>query len=363
ITVTDPLAGSVTCPATALAGGASMTCTADVPYTVTEADVLASGVVNTATADGTVPDGVDPFEPPTDTATTPTPAASAGLAIVKTGQLQDADSNGLAGLGESIAYSFEVRNTGTVTVTDITVTDPLAGSVTCPATSLAGGASMTCTADVPYTVTEADVLAGGVVNTATADGTVPDGVDPFEPPTDTTTTPTDFPTAGIEMVKRASLNDANGNGLADVGETIDYGFQVRNTGNVTLDPVTIDDPMIGAVTCDSESLPPATTMNCTGQAYTVTTEDITRGSIVNVAVANGTPPDGVATPPPSESTVTVPTVPAPPVPPGGGGSGLAVTGAALGGGLTLAALLLALGAALRAADRISRKESLLSAKG
>ncbi|MCZ4303015.1 DUF7507 domain-containing protein [Microbacterium oxydans] len=364
ITVTDPLAGSVTCPATSLAGGASMTCTADVPYTVVEADLLAGGVVNTATADGTVPDGVEPFEPPTDTVTTPTPADSAGLAITKIAQGDDADSSGLAGLGETIAYSFVVMNTGTVTVSDITVTDPLAGSVTCPATSLAGGASMTCTADVPYTVVEADLLAGGVVNTATADGTVPDGVEPVEPPTDTVTTPTDFPTAGIEMVKSATLDDANGNGLADVGETIDYRFQVRNTGNVTLAPVTIDDPMIGAVTCDSESLPPATMMECAGAPYTVTTDDIARGSVVNVATANGTPPDGVAPPPPSESTVTVATAapPAPPAPPGGGGGGLAVTGAALGGGLTLAALLLALGAALRAADRVSRKELLMNAK-
>ncbi|UPL16250.1 hypothetical protein KV397_00005, partial [Microbacterium aurugineum] len=364
ITVTDPLAGSVTCPATSLAGGASMTCTADVPYTVVEADLLAGGVVNTATADGTVPDGVEPFEPPTDTVTTPTPADSAGLAITKIAQVDDADSSGLAGLGETIAYSFVVMNTGTVTVSDITVTDPLAGSVTCPATSLAGGASMTCTADVPYTVVEADLLAGGVVNTATADGTVPDGVEPVEPPTDTVTTPTDFPTAGIEMVKSATLDDANGNGLADVGETIDYRFQVRNTGNVTLAPVTIDDPMIGAVTCDSESLPPATMMECAGAPYTVTTDDIARGSVVNVATANGTPPDGVAPPPPSESSVTVATAapPAPPAPPGGGGGGLAVTGAALGGGLTLAALLLGLGAALRAADRVSRKELLMNAK-
>ncbi|KAB1885888.1 LPXTG cell wall anchor domain-containing protein, partial [Microbacterium maritypicum] len=50
--------------------------------------------------------------------------------------------------------------------------------------------SVTCTADAPYTVTEQDIIDGGVVNTATGNATTPEGVDPITPPTDTVVTPT-----------------------------------------------------------------------------------------------------------------------------------------------------------------------------
>jgi len=71
--------------------------------------------------------------------------------------------------GDVIPYSFVITNSGNVplagpfTVADNKVT------VTCPSTSsLAPGASITCTAS--YTITLADLKAGSVTNTATASG-------------------------------------------------------------------------------------------------------------------------------------------------------------------------------------------------
>ncbi|WP_374009427.1 CshA/CshB family fibrillar adhesin-related protein [Leifsonia sp. LS-T14] len=115
---------------------------------------------------------------------------TAALALVKTGTLNDADHDGLADSGETIQYTFLLTNTGEVALSTLTVTDPKAGSVSCPVGTLQPGSSTTCTADALYTVTDQDVQAGQVVNTATANGDVPPGVAPIDPPSSTAITPT-----------------------------------------------------------------------------------------------------------------------------------------------------------------------------
>jgi hypothetical protein len=70
-------------------------------------------------------------------------------------------------VGDKIDYKYVLTNTGNVTLSSpFTVTDDKV-AVTCPATptTLAQGESITCTAT--YTVVQADVDAGEVVNTAT----------------------------------------------------------------------------------------------------------------------------------------------------------------------------------------------------
>jgi hypothetical protein len=77
--------------------------------------------------------------------------------------------------GSTVTYSFLVTNTGNVTLTSVAVTDPLPGlsAISCPGTTLAPSASMTCTAS--RVITAADVTAGVVNNTATATGQPPTG--------------------------------------------------------------------------------------------------------------------------------------------------------------------------------------------
>lgn len=304
--IADPKAGPVTCPAAPFAPGATVTCTADAPYTVTDADVVAGGAINTATATAVPPNGL-PAPTATGTVDTPTPAAAAGLALTKTATLNDGNGNGLADPGETIDYSFALRNTGTVTLTGVAVSDPRAGAVSCPATSLAPDAAMTCTADAAYPVTQADIVAGGVTNTATATGTPPAGVPPITDPTDTVDTPTAVAGPGLHLTKTATLTDANGDGLADVGETIRYAFTLLNTGNITLTGVSVADPKAGPVTCAATTVAPGQTTTCTAAPYRVTDADVLAGGVTNTATASANPPvggatDTVVTPTPAAST-------------------------------------------------------------
>ncbi|MEE8523483.1 MAG: hypothetical protein V3T72_06090, partial [Thermoanaerobaculia bacterium] len=155
VTITDPLPGlsALTCtptqPAT-LAPGETLSCTAT--YVVTQADVDAGQILNTATADS------DETGPVTDPETVPT-AQNPTLGLVKS-LLSNADEDGslTVTLNDTLTYQFVATNTGGVTLTGVTITDPLPGlsALTCVPTqpsTLAPGASMTCTAT--YVVTQA----------------------------------------------------------------------------------------------------------------------------------------------------------------------------------------------------------------
>lgn len=78
-----------------------------------------------------------------------------------------------------IDYSFLVTNTGNVTLTDVNITDARAINLTCSQTTLAPQASTTCTGE--HTLTQAEVDAGSVTNTATVDALSPPGLTPPPP--------------------------------------------------------------------------------------------------------------------------------------------------------------------------------------
>jgi len=277
VVVTDPLPdlSAVSCPATVLAPAGSMICTAS--YTVTQADVNNGSIANTATATGTPPVGA----PVTDTGSATVAASSSPSINVAKSALPTSVSSA----GGAVAYSFLVTNTGNVTLTAVAVTDPLPdlSVVSCPGTVLVPASTMTCTAT--YTVKQADVNAGSIVNTATATGTPPVGA----PVTDTgSATVTVASSPSINVVKSALPTS-----VSAAGQVVAYSFLVTNTGNVTLTAVVVSDPLpdLSAVSCPATVLAPAGLMTCTA-TYTVKQADVDAGSIANTATATGTPPVG-----------------------------------------------------------------------
>ena len=124
IAVNDAKSGlsAITCPKTSLGSGASTTCTAT--YTLTQADLDAGLATNTATATGKAPSGSTVTSAPSTANVTLAPAPQ--LTLTKSATTTPAI---LTAAGQSVTYSFLVKNTGNVTITGLAIAD----SFTAPA--------------------------------------------------------------------------------------------------------------------------------------------------------------------------------------------------------------------------------------
>ena len=313
--------GAVTCPMPAspgLAPGASVMCTADATKTVTQADVDAGNVSDTASATGTdTTGGALPASPPSSVVV-PQPAAPS-VAIEKTATVTPAADQGGVMVGDAIAYAYVVTNTGNVDLASVAVDDPTVGAVSCPTPAspgLAPGASETCIGDSSRTVTQADVDAGSVTDTATAVGTdTAGGVSPVSSAS-TATVPAVAPKPAVSLVKIADASTGDTSSLT-VGETINYSYVVTNTGNVDLASVAVVDQTLGAVTCPTPASPglaPGASVICTADTpYTVAQTDLDAGIVSDAATATGVDTDGDSSLVSSPSTVVVPQSAAPAV--------------------------------------------------
>ena len=253
----------------------------DTSYTVTEADILAGSVVNTATAEGTSPDPDKPDVPVNPgEEEEPTETEKPSLFVEKTAQ---PDEDGVYNLGDEIHYVIKVTNNGNVTVNDITVKDELTGDEW-QLDSLTPGESEEYHAT--YTVTEEDILAGSITNVATAEGT-----DPDEDPVDQEgeeTVPTDSADSHL-TIHKATTSDPGDDGAYDLGDTITYEIIAANDGNVTLNNVIVTDELTGDEWI-IETLAPGASETFEAE-YVVTEEDIHNGSVVNEATATAEGPE------------------------------------------------------------------------
>lgn len=305
---------AVTCPTPTLPVGGQTDCTAT--YAVQQSDIDAGGLTNSATASGTPTGSTTPVVSPVSKVDTSAPAAP-DLTLNKT-----ANPATVTKAGQKVVYSFRIENTGNVTISNVQVTEgSFTGTgpisvITCPTGSLVPGQVETCTAD--YTVTQQDVDAGQLTNTATATGLSPQN---------TTVTSKDS-TAPVAIPRAAALTLKKTAKAASytAGQTLTYDFQVTNTGNVTITDPVIDEGSfsgsgtLSAVTCPaSTSLAPGQSSTCTA-SYTITAADVAKGTITNTATATASAPEGVTAPTSNASSARVVTASAPgsgPTSPGG----------------------------------------------
>ncbi|MCR9083155.1 MAG: hypothetical protein NXH89_12100, partial [Cyclobacteriaceae bacterium] len=268
VTVEDPLTGLDVNVGT-LAPGASTS--VDTDYVVTQADVDAGFVLNTALTEGESPDGEDPED---DTEIETPIERNPSIQVIKT-------DNGaqVSEAGDVITYTLTVTNTGNVTLTNVTVEDPLTG-LDVNVGTLAPGASTSV--DTDYEVTQTDVDAGFVLNTALTTGESPEGEDDPEDETEIET-PIDR-SSSINISKVADVE-----AVQNDGEVINYTIVVTNTGNTTLTDVAVADPLTGLDEV-IDVLQPGEFVSFE-TSYTVTIADLAdKQQIVNVATATFTDP-------------------------------------------------------------------------
>jgi len=287
IVVTDSfISGIMNCPQTTLVTGASMICTAS--HTVTQQNIDDDDVfVNTAEVTATPSEGT--IGSVSGTLTIPGPTANNSMTITKKAS-KDTDVE----LGDVITYTYTVQNTGNITLDNVNITDVHGGTGTLSAPAPASvnglGPNDTQVFTSTYTVTQADIDAGGTIdNIATANST---------PKRGTITAPTADESISLTkpqpeaVFSKIASPDAN----LEEGDTVTYTYTVKNTGNVTFD-VSISDIQNGTGTLSA--ITPATASVAPGGSqvftatYVITQADFDAGTnIDNKATATFKPAGG-----------------------------------------------------------------------
>lgn len=319
VTVADSKATVAGGPIASLPPGKSDATTFTASHVLSQDDLDTGTFTNQATATGTAPDGAtatDLSDAASTTADNPTDTPlpqQPGIALVKkVASITDVNGNGLNDTGDIINYAFEVTNTGTVTLTNIAVSDPLVPVTGGPIASLAPGVVDKTTLAAHYTVTANDLKVGEVVNQAAAAGTAPDGKTVSDL-SDNSAITGDHKTVVVLDVKPAialvkqvkAIVDKDGSGSTNAGDEIDYQFIVQNTGNIALGNVTVTDPKVAVTGGPLVNLDPGATDSTTfTAAYVLTADDIAAGQVVNQAVAAGTAGSGQVVTDKSGTTMT-----------------------------------------------------------
>jgi gliding motility-associated-like protein len=184
----------------------------------------------------------------------------------------------------TVTYTFKITNSGNVSLKNIRLTDVKIPSLNIsPELTLAPGASTTVTAI--YTISQAEKDAGKVSNTAAASGLSPGNVTVQD--ISGTAENNDIPTEitvpeapAVTLVKTGVLNpDKN---------TISYTFKITNTGNVTLQNLTLRDLKMPGLR-PAASLAPGASTTLTAD-YTITQAEKDAGKVTNTATASGVSP-------------------------------------------------------------------------
>jgi hypothetical protein len=216
-----------------------------------------------------------------------TPGQSLAL-VVHVGVPADVNADDLTDTGDAIAYTYTVTNTGTGPAQDVAVADPGVGPVGCPQALLPVDASEVCTADQMYAVSSYDVIAGAVVDTATATG-ISDGHAVVSAASSVRT-----PTSEARPLLRLVTSAAPAS-VADAGALVTSDYLVTNAGNVTISAIAVSGSFApgpsAPIRCPRDTLAPGAVMTCSA-TLRVTRADLQAGWLTELGIVSGSNPQG-----------------------------------------------------------------------
>ena len=234
----------------------------------------------------------------TDDATVTVADAPSAIEVIKT-----ANPTSLVEPGGDVTFSILINNlSATDVVTINSLTDNLYGDLngvgTCavPQTLPVGG-SYSC----EFTVAVSGSAGDSFTDVVTASG-LDDDLIPVSDDDDATVTITAPLVASIQVIKTADPTSIF------AGETVNYTYEIVNTGDLTLHGVTLSDDKLGPIT-----LPSAATTLDAGEHAIVTQFAVLTETTTNVATVEALDPLNTPVSDTDDATVTVSTVNHPPV--------------------------------------------------
>jgi len=206
-------------------------------------------------------------------------AAQSQILLEKATNGQDADSppGPVLTVGDPVAWTYQVTNTGSRDITNLAVTDDQGVVVTCPGTMLAPGASMVCTGN--GTAQEGQYANVGTVSAELPDGTAVEDSDPSHY--------FGQALAAVDLEKATNGVDADtapGPSLP-VGAAVTWTYTVTNVGSETLSDIAVTDDQGVVVTCPGTTLPAGEFFVCTGNGT------VQPGQYANLGTVTASLPD------------------------------------------------------------------------
>ncbi len=202
--------------------------------------------------------------------------ASPALSLAETDSLGGA---GYTAAGQLVTFTVTAANTGNVTLQDVTVSDGDLAGLSCPPSftrTLAPGAAVSCTGS--YTMSQADLDSGSYTNHAAASSAQAGPVTAAD-----TITAAQGPALTL-----ADADSLGGAGYTPAGQLVTFTVTAADTGNVTLQDVTVSDGDLAGLSCPPSftgTLAPGAAVSCAG-SYTVSQADLDSGSYTNHAAAS-----------------------------------------------------------------------------
>jgi len=245
-------------------------------HVITQKDLDAGKFVNVATARGS--DFYDFIDRATSNEVTVFAKQSPNLILTKT-----VAESSYSIIGDLIHYANEIKNTGNVKITGITLTDPNTSII--GSNQVAGlNAGESVTIRTTYTITQADLNVGKVEKTASVSGNDPNN-NPIQ------TSSNNVIVKGSQQAQLVPALTAAEITYSLPGDLIHYSLQVRNTGNVTLTNIGVDLNAFFTKGNTIISLVPGAAAMVIAE-HLITQADLLAGKLISSATVTGYDPNG-----------------------------------------------------------------------